>query len=53
VENAVENVYPNDCECHGTGWIEVDDPIVGAIVVARCPGPEHARQLNLWEPHIS
>lgn len=45
VESVVEIPHPKDCQCHGTGWIEIPDATVGAYMVARCPGP----QLTLWD----
>jgi hypothetical protein len=45
----LESPHPKDCDCGGTGWVEVEDVIVGAMVATRCPGPDHERQLTLWE----
>jgi hypothetical protein len=29
--------HPRGCECRGTGWVEIEDPVVGGLMVARCP----------------
>jgi hypothetical protein len=36
-ENHTENRHGRGCECRGTGWVEIEDPVVGGLMVARCP----------------
>jgi hypothetical protein len=33
---------PPCTECDNTGWIPVDDPVVGANILTRCPQCEEA-----------
>jgi hypothetical protein len=42
--DTVKNAHSADCDCAGTGWICVEDPLIDGYVDARCPRSQPSTQ---------